>query len=144
MVTVTDQFAAVLAAPVPFALALLVFWFAIWKMMEWRYGAVIEKTSAMMRLAELEATAAIKKRDELDQAMKKMRDELEVLKKQAESKSPLTFDLLVPLSTSSINASNLLTELGRANTAVSDALNRGIMATPQPLTLTMPNIPKSE
>jgi hypothetical protein len=113
-------------------------------MMEWRYGAVIEKTSAMMRLAELEATAAIKKRDELDQAMKKMRDELEVLKKQAESKSPLTFDLLVPLSTSSINASNLLTELGRANTAVSDALNRGIMATPQPLTLTMPNIPKSE
>jgi hypothetical protein len=122
MVTVIDQFAAVLAAPIPFALAFVAFGIVVWRMMEWRYGGVIEKTSAMMKLAEFEAKVATQKRDELAETVNKISNEMEALKE----KDTLTPAQLQPLSASTAIAVTQLSELGRANSAVSQALSRGI------------------
>ena len=135
MPTASDQFLAVLNAPLPFALALLAVAVVIWGglrfLYQWRYDGVIEKLNAMLRLAaeenriqkdrqadtEADLTEVEKKLDELVKAkgaeggaeLQSLKEDLSKLRLAVESSSS-------------------------ANTAVDDALRRGAALTGATLT----------
>lgn len=119
-ISAADQFAAVLSAPLPFALAVVAVAVLIWKAIQWayqwRYDGVIEQLNAMLRLAAEENRKEKDKQNELAATVKKL--ESQEAKKGADQ-SPVFKDL-----------SKQLIELSRANTAVDDALRRGFSVTP--------------
>ena len=115
MPSVADQLALVLKAPVLFLIALFVFWLAIWRIMEWRYQAVINKTQELFALSRKEIqhwkNAAVR-------STSQAAEQVETLKKKdlpAEAKTVL--DQLTR-STSRINSE--LAELGKASSASED------------------------
>lgn len=123
MVSIQDQFTAVLNAPIPFGLALIAFWFAIWRAMVWRYGGIIDLWKTMHQLATTEAVAAKAKQIELEATVKSLTADASKLQKEAEGNAKLK-PLILDLSTSASTASAQLAELRTANNAVSAALSR--------------------
>jgi hypothetical protein len=115
-VSVSDQFAAVLSAPLPFGLALLAVSVAMWGGLKWafhwRYDGVIEQLNATLRLIGEENRIAKETEAKLTAKVK----ELET--GDFKDRKDVIQDL-----------SRLTAQLGQANTAVDDAVRRGATLT---------------
>ncbi len=121
---VSGQFAAALSAPLPFLLAVLAVSLAIWGALRWafhwRYDGVIEQLNATLRLIAEENRIAKERRADLAATVKELNDEIASLK-DLKDVQPLIQDL----SRLTLAADSQLAQLGKANTAVDDALRRG-------------------
>jgi len=121
---ILDQFAAVLSAPLPFLLALLAVSIAILGVLRWafhwRYDGVIEQLNATLRLIAEENRIVKERRADLAATVKELNDKIAGFKDRKDVQ-PLIQDL----SKLTLAADSQLAQLGRANTAVDDALRRG-------------------
>ena|SRR6516225_6332488 len=114
MPSVADQISAVLKAPVLFAIALIFFWLAIWRLLEWRYRAVNDKTKELFELSRVEVNYW---KDALARSTTKIAEQVESLKKEnLPAQVKPTLDQLTH-TTSRVNLE--LVELGKANSAAS-------------------------
>ncbi len=52
LVKLLDQWAVVMAAPIPFLIAVIFAAVVVWFALDWRYGAIIAKQSSEIRLLE--------------------------------------------------------------------------------------------
>jgi len=123
-----DQFWAVLNAPIPFALALVVVGAAIWKAMEWRYGGIIEMTRERVELAKADAAASKSRESELTTTVETLESKIEGLSQSvALDKEKLANEQKTELEEIRKLAELLsaqLASVSAANNAVSDSLSR--------------------
>jgi Tfp pilus assembly protein PilO len=125
--TAADQLSAALSAPIPFFFAVgavaVVIAGAVWKAFDGRYGGIIELTRTMLELARTEAQSAKAKESDLKQTVESLKRQLEKLADKSKNDrelQPLVQDLTIATTT----ASAQLSQLGQANTAVSESLSR--------------------
>jgi hypothetical protein len=111
--SVAEQISAVLKAPILFAIALFFFWLAIWKLLEWRYRAVNDKTKELFELSRIEVNYW---KNALARSTTKIAEQVESLKNEKNLPAQVrpTLDQLTH-TTSQVNLE--LAELGKANSA---------------------------
>jgi hypothetical protein len=122
--SITEQIGAVLSAPIPFFLALFGVLvpsiYGIWSAFDWRYGGVIERYKTVLELVAKEAEVAKQKQEELQEAMRSLKGDVEKVRagKRDESEKDLA-KILESLSKVEIQTR----ELGEANAAVSHTIS---------------------
>jgi hypothetical protein len=124
MPSVGDQFAAVFGALVPFTLAVgtvaVVIWKAISWLYAWRYGGVIERLEAQLRLVEVERRIASDRENNLASTVNSLVAELS--KSKAEIEDKVVRRLEGKLKSD-------FDQLRQANNAVDEAVRRATIAT---------------
>ena len=127
-----QQIHAVLSAPIPFFVTLFaVLTFALaamWRAFEWRYRAVIDRTNELYKIAsseaQLAAQAATRKEIELKDTIAKLTERIKGFEKQKDKLPAEVRPKIDDLTSTLLTANSQLNELGKANTAVSEALER--------------------
>ena len=127
-----QQIHAVLSAPIPFFVALFaVLAFALvamWRAFEWRYRAVIDRTNELYKIAtseaQLAAQAATRRQIELKDTIAKLTERIKGFEKQKDKLPAEVRPKIDDLTSTLLTANSQLNELGKANTAVSQALER--------------------
>ena len=136
--SLSDPIASALSVPIPFLFAVVAISVVIWRVFEWRYRAVIEKTKVLYDLSKLETQhaqqAAANKEATLSATVASLKQEIGELTARLE-KQPggLPADVvpaLKQLTQTSTLANNQIGELRKANNAVADALRSWIVAEP--------------
>jgi septal ring factor EnvC (AmiA/AmiB activator) len=129
----SDQFTAVLNAPLPFFLALFAvvaaLAVAIWRAFEWRYGGIIEMTRTMVEAAKTDAASSKTRESELKETVKSLESEIEALTHKMATttgadgakEDRAKVEKILKLAHT---ASDQLSVLSTANSAVSDSLYR--------------------
>jgi uncharacterized phage infection (PIP) family protein YhgE len=128
--SVSDQLAAALSAPIPLLFALGVGVFVIWRVFEWRYQAVIEKTRSLYELSQSAAQIAqqvatdkeIKLSGTIDDLNKQLKELTANVDKQPKQAAADVIPALEQLNQTSTLANNQLVELRKANSTVADTL----------------------
>jgi hypothetical protein len=134
MPSVSDQWSAVFAAPVPFFLAVVAVAVVIWAAMLWRYKGVNEKRAELYdllnRKAELDNQVAVKAQNELKETVASLEAQIEHLQAQAQIDQAQKDQLGEKLAL----AFRQLGTLSEANNAVSRTLSdsRRLMSWPSP------------
>jgi hypothetical protein len=113
MPSVADQLAAVLKAPVLFAITSSVFWVVIWRLMEWRYRAGFSKTRELFDLSRAEIEYW---KDAAARSAGQAAERVEVLKKKDLPAEAIK--VLNQLKDATSRVSFELKELGKANSTV--------------------------
>lgn len=132
MLDTLQQIHAVLSAPIPFFIALFaVLAFALvamWRAFEWRYRAVIDRTNELYKIATSEAQlatqVATRGEIELKDTLAKLTERIKGFEKQKDKLPADVRPKIDDLTSTLLTANSQLSELGKANTAVSEALER--------------------
>jgi hypothetical protein len=107
-----DQISAVIAAPIPFAIALVVFGVVFWRLFEWRYRSVIDKMKELSELARIEVDHW---KDAAAQSAGQASEQLELAKKKV---GHVEAEALVSGAQESLlRVKSNLAELAKANTS---------------------------
>jgi hypothetical protein len=112
MPSLADQISAVFAAPILFLIALVFFWLAIWRLLEWRYRAVIDKTKELAELSRIEVNHW---KDAAARSASQAAERVETLKK--ENLSATAKKVLEQLTDDTSAVNFQLSELAKANSA---------------------------
>lgn len=123
--SVSDQFAAVLSAPLPFFLALAAVLIPtilfIWRAMEWRYGGIIEIWQTRHTQAVGDFEIARRREGELEKTVNELKTEVATLREEAKDIAKLQ-PSIDKVAASADVAGRQLTRLGEANTALAEVL----------------------
>jgi hypothetical protein len=134
VIPLKDQINAILSAPIPFFFVLLTALLATaviaWRMMEWLYKARIEKAKDLFMLANSEIEIKTKKvdrlQDELNEKVESFTKEIESLKKEPDESKVVSPEILSSLTEKLSSIELTVSELAKANNAVSSAVGRGL------------------
>jgi hypothetical protein len=121
--TASEQFGAVLGAPIPFALALLGVGVVIWRAMEWAYRQRIDLWQTMHAQVAVDNQIIKDRVTRLEANDLSQRKEIAELRERAKD-NPALQPAILRLSQSTDEAKTLLVQLGQANSAISEALSR--------------------
>jgi hypothetical protein len=122
MPSVADQLAEFFKAPVLFVIALIFFTAVIWRLMEWRYRAVVDKMKELSELTRIEVEhwkdTAARSNTQIAEQVKSLQKE--TLPDDAKS-------VLDQLAHTTSRVSSELDELGKANSMVRVPIIREFM-----------------
>jgi hypothetical protein len=131
-ITLADQFAAALSAPIPFLLAVLAVAFAIWGVVrwayQWRYDGTIERLEAMLRLVAEERRIAKESESGLRVEIEGLNEEVEKLRVQKSEDKALQ-PIIKEVLRRTLSVDSELARVNEANTAVDNALRRAATGT---------------
>jgi hypothetical protein len=130
--SVSDQFAFMLAAPIPFFLALVAVAVLIWR--EWRYRGIIDLLKTMVEQVKGESAIVGRSLGYAEQKMSGMNAEINTLKAELLKLQPQTQESLSSvvfrLTDQSRGASEEITRATTANTAITNVLSGPIFYPP--------------
>jgi hypothetical protein len=109
-----DQISAVIAAPIPFAIALVVFGVVFWRVFDWRYRAVIDKMKELSELSRMEVGYW---KDAAARSASQLSEQLESAEKMKEEQPAEAKAFLDKARQTLSRMNSELTELDKANTS---------------------------
>jgi 5-bromo-4-chloroindolyl phosphate hydrolysis protein len=120
---VSQQFAAVFSAFIPFFLTIVAVTIAIWRVFEWGYGTRLEKRRELYEIARLEVELV---KNQLEQTTERIKLLTEELTKAKNLSAEEATRQLEAISASASNLSVQLRALGQANSSAS--ISPGILS----------------
>ena len=126
VISLKDQITAILNAPIPFIVVCVAALASAWGMMQWLYKERMEKTKHLFDLStkeiEIKTEIAARIQDELKKDVESLKKGLD----ESKSHSPEILALTKEVSSLQLKVG----ELAQANTAVSNAVGRGLGMVP--------------
>jgi C4-dicarboxylate-specific signal transduction histidine kinase len=120
---VSQQFAAVFSAFIPFFLTLVAVTIAIWRVFEWGYRRVLEKRRELYEIARAEVELVKNQLEQTTERIKRLTEELTKAKNLSADEATRQLEAI---SASASNLSVQLRALGQANSSAS--ISPGILS----------------